>query len=214
MVIAIDGPAGAGKSTVARGVASGSASPTSTPGRCTAASRWRARRERGRRRRRDGRARAPDRARRPRRCSTARDVTEAIRDAARSPRPPRASPRPGVREALVAQAAATARATGDWVAEGRDIGTVVAPGRRVKVFLTASPEERARRRAAQTRRATPQPCSREQRERDERDERREHSPLERGRRRRPVDTTGLDARRGVGADRRRSSARRGRDRGR
>ena len=39
MLVAIDGPAGAGKSTVARAVAPRSASPTSTPGRCTAASR-------------------------------------------------------------------------------------------------------------------------------------------------------------------------------
>ena len=40
-------------------------------------------------------------------------------------------------------------AQGDWVAEGRDIGTVVAPDADVKVFLTAEPEERARRRAEQ-----------------------------------------------------------------
>ena len=39
-------------------------------------------------------------------------------------------------------------AAGDWVAEGRDIATVVAPDAAVKVFLTADPEERARRRAA------------------------------------------------------------------
>ena len=40
-------------------------------------------------------------------------------------------------------------AEGDWVAEGRDIGTVVAPDAEVKVYLTADPEERARRRAAE-----------------------------------------------------------------
>ena len=39
--------------------------------------------------------------------------------------------------------------TGDVVAEGRDIGTVVFPAADVKVFLTASPEARARRRAVQ-----------------------------------------------------------------
>jgi cytidylate kinase len=40
--------------------------------------------------------------------------------------------------------------TGDWVAEGRDICQVVAPDAEVRVWLTASPEERARRRAAQS----------------------------------------------------------------
>ena len=53
---------------------------------------------------------------------------------------------PGVREALVAKQRALI-ARGDWVAEGRDIGTVVAPDAAVKVFLTASAHERARRRA-------------------------------------------------------------------
>ena len=42
-------------------------------------------------------------------------------------------------------------ADGDWVAEGRDIATVVAPDAAVKVFLFASPEERARRRAERDR---------------------------------------------------------------
>ena len=50
-------------------------------------------------------------------------------------------------------------ADGDWVAEGRDIGTVVAPDAAVKVFLTADPEERARRRARQIRPATSRRCS-------------------------------------------------------
>ena len=53
---------------------------------------------------------------------------------------------PKVRAALVEKQRALL-AQGDWVAEGRDIGTVVAPDAEVKVFLTASPEERARRRA-------------------------------------------------------------------
>ncbi len=43
----------------------------------------------------------------------------------------------------------TSAASDDIVVEGRDIGTVVFPDAEVKVFLTASPEERARRRAAQ-----------------------------------------------------------------
>ena len=56
---------------------------------------------------------------------------------------------PGVREAMVARQRELI-AAGRYVAEGRDIGTVVSPDSPLKVFLTASAEERARRRAAQT----------------------------------------------------------------
>ncbi len=55
---------------------------------------------------------------------------------------------PAVREALVAQQQRIGRA-GDYVVEGRDIGTVVFPDAEVKVFLTASDEARARRRLLQ-----------------------------------------------------------------
>ena len=76
------------------------------------------------------------------------DVTDAIRtaeiDRAVSP----ASAIPAVREALVAQQQRIGR-SGDYVVEGRDIGTCVFPDAEVKVFLTASDEERARRRVAQ-----------------------------------------------------------------
>ncbi len=57
---------------------------------------------------------------------------------------------PQVRSALVLQQRAIASSQ-DVVMEGRDIGTVVFPNAEVKVFLTASAEERARRRAAQNR---------------------------------------------------------------
>ena len=69
---------------------------------------------------------------------------------------------PRVREALVAQQRALI-AAGDYVAEGRDIATVVAPDAEVKVFLTAHPAERARRRAAELGadpRTSPPSCSR------------------------------------------------------
>ena len=76
------------------------------------------------------------------------DVTAAIRtaeiDRAVSP----TSAIPAVREALVAQQQRIGR-SGDYVVEGRDIGTCVFPDAEVKVFLTASNEERARRRVAQ-----------------------------------------------------------------
>jgi cytidylate kinase len=65
---------------------------------------------------------------------------------------------------------------GDWVAEGRDIGTVVKPDAELKIFLTASPEERARRRALELG-ADWQTVLREQTLRDQQDEEREHSPL-------------------------------------
>jgi cytidylate kinase len=67
-------------------------------------------------------------------------------------------------------------ASGDWVAEGRDIGAVVAPQAEVKVFLTASADERARRRASELGRAEEDVLA-EQRQRDSRDSTREHSPL-------------------------------------
>lgn len=76
------------------------------------------------------------------------DVTKAIRtreiDHAVSP----VSAVPAVREALVAQQQRIGNA-GDYVVEGRDIGTVVFPGAEVKVFLTASNEARAKRRVLQ-----------------------------------------------------------------
>jgi CMP/dCMP kinase len=80
--------------------------------------------------------------------------------------------------------------SGDWVAEGRDIGTVVAPGAEVKVFLTASPEERARRRAAELG-ADLETVLRDQALRDAQDEEREHSPLVKADDAVELDTSGL-----------------------
>jgi cytidylate kinase len=65
---------------------------------------------------------------------------------------------------------------GSFVAEGRDIGTVVCPDAPLKVFLTASAEERARRRAAESGEDRTAVLA-AQRERDRRDESREHSAL-------------------------------------
>jgi cytidylate kinase len=79
---------------------------------------------------------------------------------------------------------------GDWVAEGRDIGTVVSPDAEVKVFLTASPEERANRRAAELG-VDPHTVLAEQAIRDRRDAEREHSPLKPAAGAVVLDTTGL-----------------------
>lgn len=84
----------------------------------------------------------------PRVIVDGRDVTAQIRtpEVERAVSPVSANPR--VREAMVALQRAAGEG-GDVVAEGRDIGTVVFPGADVKVFLSASPEARARRRAVQ-----------------------------------------------------------------
>lgn len=76
------------------------------------------------------------------------DVTGDIRTARIDRSVSSASKHPEVREALVDQQRRIG-SQGDYVVEGRDIGTVVFPQAEVKVFLTASNEERARRRVAQ-----------------------------------------------------------------
>lgn len=187
MVIAIDGPAGAGKSTVARAVADAlgfTYLDTGAMYRCVglaaaerglppAAVAGTVRIELG-----DGVVRLDG-----------RDVTEAIRTPEASERASRAAADPAVREALVAQQRALV-ADGDWVAEGRDIGTVVAPDAAVKVFLTADPHERARRRAAQIG-ADVQTVLAEQAIRDQRDATRSHAPLVAAPDATTIDTSGM-----------------------
>jgi cytidylate kinase len=171
-VVAIDGPAGAGKSTVARAVAGAlgftyldtgamyravalaamerGAEPGSIAGSLKI--------EPGERVLLDG-----------------RDVTDEIRTPAVSEAASRAAAEPEVRHAVAAEQRRLL-AGGDWVAEGRDIGTVVAPDAEVKVFLTADPQERARRRAAELG-VDAATVLAEQTIRDERDRTRKHSPL-------------------------------------
>jgi cytidylate kinase len=187
MVIAIDGPAGAGKSSVARAVAERlefTYLDTGAMYRCVALAA----------------AERPDAA--PADLAEAaemevgervlldgRDVTEAIRTPEVSAGASRVAADPGVRAALVRKQQAILR-EGDWVAEGRDIGSVVAPEAEVKVFLTASAEERARRRAAELGAEHGQ-VLREQHERDRRDASAERTVLEPAQDAVPVDTTGL-----------------------
>jgi cytidylate kinase len=174
MVIAIDGPAGAGKSTVTRAVAlrlgwtyldSGAmyravallalASPARAPAALARAARIDA-----------GGGRV---------LLDGRDVTGELRAPEVSEAASRVAADPDVRRALVAQQRRLI-GEGDWVAEGRDIGTVVAPDAALKIFLTATPEERARRRAAELG-ADARAVLAEQALRDERDATRAHSPL-------------------------------------
>jgi cytidylate kinase len=94
-----------------------------------------------------------------------------------------------VRQALVAKQRSLL-AGGDWVAEGRDVGTVVVPDAALKVFLTADPHERARRRASELG-AKAATVLAEQAIRDQRDSTREHSPLQPAPGAVNLDTTGL-----------------------
>lgn len=74
------------------------------------------------------------------------DVTDQIRTPAVNQAVSVVAANPEVRKAMVAHQRAWAEAHGGGVVEGRDIGTVVFPDATVKIFLTASEEERARRR--------------------------------------------------------------------
>jgi cytidylate kinase len=101
-----------------------------------------------------------------------------------------------VREALLAKQHAQI-GSGDWVVEGRDIGTVVAPDAAIKVFLTADPAERARRRAAELRRrgieVEGEDVHRAIELRDQLDSTRSAAPLRAAEDAITIDTTGLDA---------------------
>ena len=186
MVVAIDGPAGAGKSTVARAAAKALGFTYLDSGAMYRAVAL-ALLERG--------GAASDRAREleivigDRVLSSGRDVTEAIRAPEVSEGASRVATNEKVREALVGKQRALL-AAGDWVAEGRDIGTVVAPDAPVKIYLVADPAERARRRAAQLGTDT-QTVMRDQALRDAQDQGREHSPLKPAEGAIEVDTTGL-----------------------
>jgi CMP/dCMP kinase len=193
MVIAIDGPAGAGKSPVARGVAKALGFTYLDSGamyRCVALA-------------------ALDRG-------IEVDDGEALGDLAwrldvgfdggsvqldgkpvegriRSPEVTIAashvSVHPQVRQAMVKRQRELI-ASENYVAEGRDIGTVVSPDSPLKVFLTASEDERARRRAANSGESVVD-VRRAMKDRDRRDEEREDSPLRRADDSVFVDTTDL-----------------------
>jgi cytidylate kinase len=186
MVVAIDGPAGAGKSTVARAVADALGFPYLDSGAMYRAAALMLLRHGGA---------ASERAEElelelgDRVVANGEDVTEAIRDPEVSEAASRIATNEKVRQALVAKQREL-MSRGDWVAEGRDIGTVVAPQAPVKMFLTASPEERARRRAEELG-ADPGTVMRDQALRDEQDRSREHSPLRSAPDAVELDTTGL-----------------------
>jgi len=117
-----------------------------------------------------------------------RDVTGEIRSPEVSRQASAVAADPAVREALVAKQRVLL-GSGDWVAEGRDIGTVVAPEAELKVYLDADPAERARRRAAELG-ADEGRVLAEQTLRDERDRGRAASPLREAEGAIRVDTSG------------------------
>jgi cytidylate kinase len=201
MVVAIDGPAGAGKSTVSRAVARAlgyrhvdtgamyrvvgvlaaerGVAPDDTSGLARLC---------------DGLQIAfTERDGRTRVLADGRDLTDAIRTADAGQLASRVSAVPAVRERLVAMQRRLA-AGGGVVMEGRDIGTVVCPEASVKIFLDASPAERARRRAAELSAGGAAVdlalMEREIAERDHRDRTRAHSPLRPAADAHVVDTTG------------------------
>jgi cytidylate kinase len=193
MVIAIDGPAAAGKSSVARGVAAEIGFTYLDSGamyRCVALAARQERVDLG-----DGEAVGALAERLEvgfagrRVLLGGHDVTEEIRGPEISAAASRVSVHPRVREAMVARQRQLI-ASGDYVAEGRDIGTVVSPEAPLKVFLTASDEERARRRAAETGEDF-EAVLEAQRQRDARDAEREHGALRAAEDAVELDTTGL-----------------------
>jgi cytidylate kinase len=193
MVIAIDGPAGAGKSTVARALAERLGFTYLDSGamyRCVALAALRAAADPRRAADVEPLARRLDlELREGAALIGGEDVSAAIREPAVSAAASEVSVHPGVRAAMVERQRQLV-ADGGWVAEGRDIGTVVCPEAPLKVFLTASEDERARRRAAETGRDSDQVLA-EQRDRDGRDRGREHGALRAASDAVEVETTGL-----------------------
>ena len=172
MVVAIDGPAGAGKSTVARALAEKLGFRYLDSGAMYRAVALAVLEQGG-----DAaeRAAVADIELGDRVVLDGRDVTEAIRDPKVTEAASRIAANGAVRTAMVAKQRELL-SQGDWVAEGRDIGTVVAPDAELKLFLTASPEQRARRRAAELG-ADWRVVMRDQALRDAQDAERAHSPL-------------------------------------
>ena len=193
MVIAIDGPAGAGKSTVAQGVARALGFTYLDSGAMYRAVALAAI-ERGI---------DLDDAERLGELAWSLDIDfdgdtirldgKPVEGRIRTPEvtvaASRVSRHPQVRRAMVKRQRELI-AEGNYVAEGRDIGTVVSPDSPLKVFLTANEGERARRRAAESGEAVSDVQS-AMRDRDRRDQERSNSPLRRADGSIEIDTTDL-----------------------
>jgi cytidylate kinase len=193
MIVAIDGPAGAGKSSVARAVAGEIGFTYLDSGamyRCVALAALQGKVDLD-----DGEAVAAltegleidfDGQRV---LLDGGDVSEKIREPRVSAAASQVSVHPRVRAAMVERQRQLI-AAGNYVAEGRDIGTVVSPDAPLKIFLTASGEERARRRAAEIGESV-EDVFNAQRRRDARDTEREHGALRAAEDAVELDTTGF-----------------------
>jgi CMP/dCMP kinase len=193
MVIAIDGPAGAGKSTVAQGVARALGFTYLDSGAMYRAVALAAL-ERGV---------DPDDGERLGEMAWGLDIDfdgdtirldgRPVEGKIRAPEitlaASRVSVHPQVRQAMVKRQRELI-AAGNYVAEGRDIGTVVSPDSPLKIFLTANEEERARRRAADSGESVSR-VQEAMRDRDKRDRERTDSPLRPAKESIDIDTTDL-----------------------
>ncbi len=192
-ILAIDGPAGSGKSTLAKQVAkqlgleyldtgamyrsvaavalAQSASLDDEAGIAEIAERINIRFD-------DGRVYVDD-----------DDLTEAIRSPEVNGAVSQVAANPGVRSIMRRQQRSWARVRGGGVLEGRDIGSVVFPEARLKVYVTATPEERARRRSLESGRSV-EDIMEEILQRDTKDSTRGDSPLVADQEAVVIDTTG------------------------
>ncbi len=201
IIIAIDGPAGAGKSTIARALASALGFVYIDTGAMYRAVALSAVRSSG------DLSDEPAMTHCAQTCAiellpdnrvllNGADVSEAIRTPDIAQAASKVSALPGVRRAMVALQRKLAESN-SVVMEGRDIGSVVFPDAQVKVFLDASPEVRATRRALEMRQkgieADPAVIAAEIRERDHRDSNRAEAPLTLSKGAEYVDTSAMTA---------------------
>ncbi len=198
-IVAIDGPAGAGKSTIARAVAAALGSIYIDTGAMYRAVALRAVCESGDlsdelRMTQLAQGSSIELAADGRVLLDGEDVSTQIRTPEIAQAASKVSALPGVRRAMVALQRRLAESN-SVVMEGRDIGTVVFPGAQVKVFLDASPEVRAARRVLEMRQkgmdADPTQVAADIRERDHRDRSRAQAPLTQAPDAVLVDTSGM-----------------------